>query len=193
MSNIKIISLSFLWIAAINSVCACDDNREELARLCAPIACGQSQHANFTPEALEKHLSGRLMEKVALVDPDHRKDLVELILPWLTLKNIDKHEVALRYSLVHLTEKLALAPADDRKDVMKSLDAVVDLLAPNAARTQTLPDDMTLLLKMTRINLIASINNVDPMKLSALLASTLPCLKGISKDKIMATLLEKLK
>ena len=192
MKNIKIISLSFLWIAAINGADACEDRSEELHALCVPIASGKSDNPDFTQEALKKYLPNRLMEKVALVNAVERKNLVSLVFPWLTLENIDKQEVALRYSLIALTEKLALAPPDERENVMQSLDRIVALAVPNAATTQTSPDDITLALKIVRLKLIASINNIDPAKLNALLLSALPCLTDVPQGNILTTFSEKI-
>lgn len=192
MKNIKIISLSFLWIAAINGADACEDRGEELHSLCGPIASGKSDNPDFTQEALERYLPARLIEKVTLAEPEQRKNLVSLVFPWLTLENIDKQEVALRYSLIALTEKLALAPADDRENIMQSLNRIVTLAAPNAATTQTALDETTLALKIVRLKLIASINNIDPAKLNALLLSALPCLTDVPQGDILTTFSEKI-
>lgn len=191
MQKIKFLFLSFLWITLTHNTNACEERTDDLFLKCSAIASGNSSHPGYSPEILKQYLPKRFMEKVMLVGQDQQNTLISLVLPWIN-DTIDKQEVALRYALVSLTEKLAHIPANERESVMSSLNKIASLAVPtNNAQKEDLTANKDAL-KMVRLKLIGSINLVDPNELNTLLSSALPTLESVSPNTILEKLSEAL-
>jgi hypothetical protein len=134
MKNLKLIFAGLCWAYLTVGVSACEMNmqeREELRALCMPITAGcPNPELPITQKDLEIRLLPPFIEKVALVPRDERRNLVSLVTPWFDTDKLTSNEIPQRMRLLQFTEKLAHAPFEERDDIMRAVNRIVDLITP---------------------------------------------------------------